>query len=260
MAYSIDSRFKTSPSEHGKDRSKPLRGRITRKRPGLRSCSPSRAAAILLAALVSTVSVSANGGDTHGSKGEPPWQPLFQKESLAGWREIAFEGHGNVRVADGVLTLGTGSPFTGIVSTNPVLRTNYEIELEARRDQGSDFFCGLTVPVREAYCSLIVGGWGGGVVGISNIDGLDASENETTQYLPFEQDRWYRIRFRVTAERLQVWLDKNRVIDADIRDRRISLRHGDIDRCTPLGLATWRTTGSVRNARIRRVVDGSEAR
>ena len=27
---------------------------------------------------------------------------------------------------------------------------------------------------------LIVGGWGGTVVGLSSIDGMDASENETT--------------------------------------------------------------------------------
>lgn len=45
----------------------------------------------------------------------------------------------------------------------------------------SEFFCGLTVPVRTGTecVSLIVGGWGGSLVGISSIDGLDASETST---------------------------------------------------------------------------------
>ena len=30
---------------------------------------------------------------------------------------------------------------------------------------------------------LIVGGWGGGVVGMSSLNGKDAARNETTQYV-----------------------------------------------------------------------------
>jgi hypothetical protein len=167
------------------------------------------------------------------------------------WERIAFEDGGEVRAEDGMLILAAGNPFTGVVWTNPVARCNYEIELEARRDRGGDFFCGLTVPVNEAHCSLIVGGWGGGVVGISSIDRMDASENETTLYREFASNRWYRIRMRVTAERLGVWLDDEQVIDADIRDRHIGLRHGEIDQCIPLGLATWRTGASIRRIRVR---------
>lgn len=57
---------------------------------------------------------------------------------------------------------------------------NYELSLEAMRVDGSDFFCGLTFPVGSNFCSFIVGGWGGGVVGLSSLNSEDASQNETT--------------------------------------------------------------------------------
>jgi hypothetical protein len=48
---------------------------------------------------------------------------------------------------------------------------NYEIKLEAKKVTGNDFFCGMTFPVGDSFCSFIVGGWGGPVVGLSSIDG-----------------------------------------------------------------------------------------
>ena len=79
-----------------------------------------------------------------------------------------------------------GDPFTGINWTNDFPKMNYEVALDAMRVMGSDFFCGLTVPVGDTFCSLIVGGWGGSLVGISSLDGMDASENETTKFISFE--------------------------------------------------------------------------
>ena len=58
--------------------------------------------------------------------------------------------------------------MTGITWTNEVPTNNYEISLEAMRVEGSDFFCALTFPVGNDPCSFIVGGWGGGVVGLSS--------------------------------------------------------------------------------------------
>ncbi len=90
---------------------------------------------------------------------------------------------------------------------------NYEVALDAMRLMGSDFFCGLTVPVGETFCSLIVGGWGGSLLGISSVEGMDASENETTKFTNFESGRWYRIRLRVTEKRIEGWIDKEKLID-----------------------------------------------
>jgi len=181
------------------------------------------------------------------------WQSMFDGRSLAGWRQTAFAGRGEVECRSGVLVLNMGDPFTGINWTNEFPHSNYEIALDAMRVTGSDFFCGLTVPVAESFCSLIVGGWGGSLVGISSLDGLDASENQTTKYMSFEQGRWYRIRLRVTDDRLEVWLDTEKLINAVTTGKRISLRPGEIDMSKPLGFASWQTTAALREIKWRRV-------
>jgi hypothetical protein len=106
---------------------------------------------------------------------------------------------------------------------------NYEVALDAMRLMGSDFFCGLTVPVGDTFCSLIVGGWGGSLVGISSLDGMDASENETSKFVNFESGRWYRIRLRVTEKKIEGWLDGEKLVDVLRADHRISVRPGDIE-------------------------------
>ena len=122
-----------------------------------------------------------------------------------------------------------------------------------QRAMGSDFFCGLTVPVGDSFCSLIVGGWGGSLLGISSLNGLDASENETTKYMNFESRHWYRIRLRVTEKRIQVWVDADKLVDVDTSDKKISLRPGDIESSKPFGLACWQTSSLFREIKYRRV-------
>lgn len=200
--------------------------------------------------LLGSVTLGARGNEEAAGQAGP-WTSLLPDEGMGAWKRIAFDDGGKVTAADGVLVLEEGNPFTGVVWSNPVVRCDYEIELEARRDRGGDFFCGLTVPVGETHCTLIVGGWGGGVVGISNIDGLNASENETTQYREFESNRWYRVRLRVTEERLAMWVDDKQMFSTETEERTISLYHGEIRRCTPLGLATWQTGASIRRIRVR---------
>jgi hypothetical protein len=130
---------------------------------------------------------------------------------------------------------------------------NYEVALDAMRLTGSDFFCGLTVPVGTNCCSLIVGGWGGSLVGISSLDGMDASENETTKFTNFETGRWYRIRLRVREKRIQAWIDKEKVVDVDTTDKRIAVRPGDIELSQPFGIAAWQTSSALREIKFRRV-------
>ena len=181
------------------------------------------------------------------------WQSLFDGQSLRGWLETKFAGHGEVEVRDGLILLKMGDPFTGINWTNDFPNTNYEIALDAMRVSGSDFFCGLTVPVGDSFCSLIVGGWGGSLVGISSLDGMDASENETTKYATFLQGRWYRIRLRVTRDRLEAWIDQEKLVDVVTTGKRISLRPGEIEESKPFGLASWQTSAALRQIKLRRV-------
>jgi hypothetical protein len=178
---------------------------------------------------------------------------MFDGKTLNGWRETDFAGHGVVECESGMMVLNMGDPFTGVNWTNDFPKVNYEVALDAMRVMGSDFFCGLTVPVGHAFCSLIVGGWGGSLVGISSIDGLDASENETTKFFSFEKGRWYRIRLRVTEKKIEAWIDKEKLVDVVIAGKRISVRPGDIELSQPFGLAAWETTAAVREIKMRRV-------
>ena len=86
-----------------------------------------------------------------------------------------------------------------------VSRIEYEVTLETRRIDGFDFFCGMTFPVEKSHCSLVLGGWGGSLTGLSSLDGFDASENETTGSMAFKEGKWYKIRLRVTPEKIEAW-------------------------------------------------------
>jgi hypothetical protein len=116
--------------------------------------------------------------------------------------------------------------------------------------EGESFFCGLTFPVGDAFCTLIVGGWDGDVIGISNIDGKPANTNSTTQFRAFETNRWYSIRLRITKERLEAYLDEEKVVDLATKGRNLEVWPQQ-EPTKPLGISTWRTTGAIRNIRMR---------
>ena len=179
------------------------------------------------------------------------WKSLFDGKTLTGWKVTDFAGHGEVNVKDGQIILETGA-MTGITWTNDLPRTNYEVSLEAMRVEGSDFFCGLTFPVGKDPCSLIVGGWGGGVVGLSSLDSQDAASNETTRYMTFKSGKWYQVRLRVTSSKIQAWLDADKVVDVDTADKTISIRL-EVEESKPLGIASWSTTAALRNIKVRRL-------
>ncbi|MCC6232686.1 MAG: DUF1080 domain-containing protein, partial [Verrucomicrobiales bacterium] len=170
---------------------------------------------------------------------------LFDGRSLQGWKITDFAGKGEVRAEEGLLVLEQGY-LTGITYTNALPKGNYELSLEAKRVMGNDFFCGLTFPIAGTNATLILGGWGGGLVGISSIDGLDASENETMKIMSFQRDRWYAVRVRVTADKLEAWLDQEKIVDVATKNRKFSLRSGPIEESVPLGIATYETKAHLR--------------
>jgi hypothetical protein len=143
-----------------------------------------------------------------------------------------------------------GGPMTGVTYKLPFPKMAYEVRCEAKRADGNDFFCGMTFPVADSHCSLIVGGWGGAIVGLSSINEHDASENDTTKYMKFDNDRWYKFRVRVTPDRIQAWIDDERVIDADIAGCKISTRV-EVDLNKPFGFASYQTKAVLRNIEVR---------
>ena len=187
------------------------------------------------------------------------WRELFDGVSLNGWRETDFKQGGSVTVTNGLLVFHRGQPFVGVNHTNEVPLVNYEVAFDAMRLDGSDFFCALTFPVRDACCSLIVGGWGGGLVGLSNLDGGDASENETMKFVSFESGRWYRIRLRVTEQKIEAWIEQKKVVNLVTTGRKLSVSFGEIMMSQPFGLASWETSAAFRAIKLRPVSGPAEA-
>jgi hypothetical protein len=184
---------------------------------------------------------------------EPGWQPLFDGKTLANWQTTKFTGDGGVTVENGQMILGTGRPLTGITWAGAELpTTNYEMALQAMRVEGRDFFAGVTFPVADSFCSLILGGWGGTVIGLSSINGMDASENETSQSMEFESGRWYSIRIRVTPEKIEAWLDERQIISQDLKGNKITTR-SEVDPSQPLGVAAYRTKAALRELKLRKL-------
>jgi len=182
---------------------------------------------------------------------EPKWTPMFDGKTLKGWKETPFTGKGSVKVEDGAIILGAGTPMTGINWEGEFPKANYEIRMEAARLQGNDFFAGITFPVFHTFCSWINGGWNGEVVGLSSLDGYDASENETSQRVKFEKGRWYKLRLQVTAERIAAWIDDQLTFEFAVGSREVGLRAGEIELSKPFGIAAYRTQAGVRKIEYR---------
>lgn len=174
---------------------------------------------------------------------------LFNGQTLEGWTVTSYGTEGPVSVADGKIILNYGDGCTGITWEKEFPVMNYEVTLEAQKTVGNDFFCGMTFPVNNEFCSLIVGGWGGPVVGLSCIDGEDAAHNQTKILKKFEKNTWYKIRLRVDNEKITAWIDDEKLVDFAYAGHQLSLR-AEVGLSKPFGLFTWETTGEIRNIRL----------
>ncbi len=185
-------------------------------------------------------------------KAPTSWR-LLDTNLLPHWQNAGMAGAGEIRLTAHEVTLGPGKPMTGVRFDAweklglPV--TDYALEFEAMRVEGQDFFGAVTFPVHslKTCATLVNGGWGGGLVGISSIDEQNANENATRSEHRFTNDQWYRFRLEVRDDNLKGWLDGRLIINTSIKGRTISLRPVDIEQCAPFGIATYLTEGKVRN-------------
>ncbi len=180
----------------------------------------------------------------------PGWISLFDGETLEGWEITQFGPQGPVQVSEGNIVLGMGDGCTGVTWQGDFPKMNYEIQLEAKKVTGNDFFCGMTFPVGDSFCSFVVGGWGGPVVGLSSIDGNDASDNETRTLKKFEHDTWYKIHLKVSEDKIEAWIDEEQFVDFNYSDRTLSTRP-EVDLSKPFGICSWRTTSALRNIQLK---------
>lgn len=180
---------------------------------------------------------------------------LFDGKDLDDWEITDFAGKGEIFIDENEsLVLEMGAELSGLHWKGQDLpKSNYEISLQAKRTMGSDFFCGLTFPYQESHATLVLGGWGGSLIGISSLDDFDASENETGDAYIFEDQQWYDIKLRVTDEEFTVWIDKESVIDCEVVGRKVSMRSGEIEMSVPLGITTFATTGKFKNISLKKI-------
>jgi len=221
---------------------------------------PSQLTRMLMLLSFSVILVSAGCRNSSGKResktgqpksAEPGWVLLFDGETLDGWEVTQFGTQGPVQVSGGSVVLGMGDGCSGITWKGEFPKLNYEVKLEAKKVTGNDFFCGMTFPVGNSFCSFIVGGWGGPVVGLSSIDGQDASDNETRTLKKFEHDIWYNIHLKVSEEKIETWIDGEQIVDFSYEGRKLSIRP-EVELSKPFGICSWTTTAALRNIRIKK--------
>jgi hypothetical protein len=224
------------------DRPRPRGGRFATAWPG-------RWGGVLL--IVAWAATGAGGEDKPKPEGGAKALVLFDGKGLDGWKTDVFGGSGKVAVEAGAIVMAEGRPMTGITSTRIDLpRTNYELSYEAQRLTGSDFFAAATFPVGKSHITFVNGGWGGHVSGLSSLDWMDASENETSRSIDFKNKTWYRFRVRVTDKVIRCWVDDKKVVDVGIEDRNVDTRI-ETNANHPLGFASWRCGGALRKVEVR---------
>jgi len=201
---------------------------------------------LLLASLICFSGCAQSPSAEQVAKAEPqsteavPIKPevLFDGKTIDRWELTSFGGEGDCYVKDGAIVLSAGDPITAInlPEEYDLPTDDYEIVVEAKRVAGTDFFATVTFPVGDSFCSLVVGGWAGTIIGLSSIDGEDAS----------------------TEDNISAWIDDEKVVDLNTVGRKISLR-GEMIPCRPLGIATYITTAAIRKVELLRLESKTDA-
>lgn len=182
----------------------------------------------------------------------PPgsWLNIFNGRNLEGWIEGNFNVDDAVKAKYGTLQFAEGKPFTILAWDGNFPTDNFEIEVSAMRLSGNDIFCGLLFPVGDTHVTMVLGGWNNTFVGLSCVNGLYASDNETSLMRQFDNEQWYHVVVRVTEERIVAWVDGEPVIDLERAGRTITPYPG-LEALAPFGLFTYATRSALRDLRVR---------
>ena len=183
---------------------------------------------------------------------EVSWEVLFDGEDLSSWKAGVFGEFAEFeRVEDGVV-IPQGVPLAGLTYQGAPPAPPFEAEFDVTKEYGADFFLAVTFPVRGEHLTLVLGGWGGVVCGLSCLDGEDASGNDTRTLRNFPDGTRYRVSLSVTDDRVQVGLDGEPLIDADLTGRELELRP-EVDPSVPFGVATFATQTVLHGVKVRQV-------
>lgn len=176
--------------------------------------------------------------------------PAIEVDLATALIPCAFGGDGAIHRDKNGLVLEPGSPLTGGTFAIELGDHGYEVELVAARLSGVDFFCGLTVPTTIGPLTLVLGGWGGAVCGLSCLDGKDAAQNDTRTLRHFATGRDYRVVLRVTKSDVQVTIDDEPFLTASLRGKSATLRQ-EVELTAPFGFSCYQTKAGLRSLRYR---------
>jgi len=178
-------------------------------------------------------------------------QLLWKGDRFEDWTVTEFGSQREVKPLEGGgFEIEAGYPLSGVHSTAfEWPKGNYEMEWEFQRVEGNDFPCCLTFPVNDSHCSVVIGGWGGTLVGLSCIDGKDAAHNETAKHLVLENGKWYQARLRVEGKRIHWWIGDKEIISYDVGEKKLTVRN-EVQLSQPLGICSFETKARIREFRL----------
>ena len=201
---------------------------------------------------------SAQVGETRPeSERTADWRALYDGTDLSSW-ELGVYGESDEYevLEDGVVIPQTaalaGMTFRGALPTVP-----YRLSVEATRLYGADFFLGVTFPVAGDHLTLVLGGWGGMVSGLSSLDGLDASSNATRTLRHFPNGKRHEVEIEVTETDVRVRVDGEPFLSTSLEGREVGLRV-DVEPSHPLGIATYATSTQLHRVRALEMRPGGD--
>jgi hypothetical protein len=112
----------------------------------------------------------------------------------------------------------------------------------------------MTFPVKESFVTLVLGGWGGSLCGLSCIDGYDAANNYTSKIFYFGTGAWWPVHLKVTDKKIEAWVDQDKIVDFTIGNSGLSLRM-EVESSVPFGITTYKTAGAIRDIRLHMISD-----
>ncbi len=178
----------------------------------------------------------------------------------ARWEPLDFGFNGQPTIAPDLLSIPSSERLSGVAFKGDLdallgpAHENYEITLQAQRIDGHDIFLGLTFPVGpKESASLVLGGWGGSVCGISLVDGLSANENAHQTIRHFEDKEWHTVKLRVDAKEIRAWIDGDTLFTVVRKPETHFSVRAEVEPTAPLGLFTFATTAQIRCLAVRKL-------
>ncbi len=112
---------------------------------------------------------------------------------------------------------------------------------------------------------MILGGWGGGSIGLSNVDSMSAIENETSGFHEFKNNQWYEIHLVVSKKEIKAtlnqkgWKQKKKLFTVNTQDHKYDI-WWEQEPARPFGVTTWNTKSAFRKIEIKRLAGGKSDR